>query len=264
MFRAGVFGRQRAQAGARLGGGDGFFADQLGDAEIEQFGSTCTIDEHIVRLDVAMHDQLAVRGLHGIDYRQQQFDASAQVEAVLACVARDRDAGYVLHHQVGRAVGVIADVEQGRDMRMTEIAEDALLLFETRAQVAGVESEQFDRDRFVEGAVGADCAVDAAHAAEADQCLEPVAAETFAAAVAAARGGEHVVETDVGRFVRGEQLVGQGTQSGIVAADRIQICVAPHRLELHRRAENFQGAPLEAHAGEVSSIAMRRNASAAR
>ena len=56
--------------------------EQLGDAEIQQADGTITGNQHIGRLDVPVHDQGAVRGVHGMADVGEQRQPRGKVEPV--------------------------------------------------------------------------------------------------------------------------------------------------------------------------------------
>jgi hypothetical protein len=141
-----------------------------------------------------------MRHLHGIENLAKQCDARTQIEPAIVNVTRDRQSFDVFHHQIRRAVRVLAGVEQARDIRMAQRTENALFQSEARAQVARVEQQQFDRHGFCERAICPLRAIDRAHAAGSDQRGEPIRAQLFADAIAAFgdRFGEEVAGALIG------------------------------------------------------------------
>ena len=91
LLGRGVFGREQLRIGARQrrAVAGGFVFEQLGDAEIEQLDAAVVIDEHVQRLDVAMHDQVRVRVGDGREHVEEQADARFAVEPLQVAVAID-------------------------------------------------------------------------------------------------------------------------------------------------------------------------------
>ena len=79
LLRRGVVRRQAAAGMPRdvagRGGRVGGVAEQTGNAEVEQLGLAAGRDEHIRRLQIAVHDELRVGVLHGFGHPHQQTHA---------------------------------------------------------------------------------------------------------------------------------------------------------------------------------------------
>ncbi|MFN8587523.1 MAG: hypothetical protein U0704_06935 [Candidatus Eisenbacteria bacterium] len=106
-------------------------ADQLGDAEIEQLRAAFAVHEDVARLEIAVHDQVAVRELDGLAHAEEALHARTHVERMLVAPAVDGQAVHELHDEVGLAVGRRAAVEQSRDVRVREGREQLALAAES-------------------------------------------------------------------------------------------------------------------------------------
>ena len=82
----------------------------------------------------------------------------------------DRHAFDVFHHEILAAIVRGTRVQEPRDIRMIESGQDLAFGMETPQHVLGVDPrvEQFDRDFFLEVAVGARREIDGAHSAAPD------------------------------------------------------------------------------------------------
>jgi hypothetical protein len=78
LLGRGVFGRHQRRGGARRFVGAGI--EQLGDAEVEQLERAVRCDEHVRGLDVAMHDEVAMRVRHRVADVEEQREARVDVE----------------------------------------------------------------------------------------------------------------------------------------------------------------------------------------
>jgi hypothetical protein len=80
LFRAGVGGAHESELGAGLLRRDleGGRLQQLRDAEVEEPWLTLTGDQHVAGLQVAVHDEMAVRPGHRLAHALQQRDAPPQ------------------------------------------------------------------------------------------------------------------------------------------------------------------------------------------
>ena len=75
LFGAGVGGRHRGEAGLGAVGRSAIGLQRTGDAEIQQARFAIAAHENVGRLQIAMHDQVLVRGLHARTHLAEQFDA---------------------------------------------------------------------------------------------------------------------------------------------------------------------------------------------
>jgi hypothetical protein len=161
LLGAGVVRRQRGGAGLLL-------ALQARDAEVQQHGAPVAIDEHVAGLDVAVHDELAVRVADGFADHREQVQHGVQAQLVFAAPGVYGPALDVLHHQVGPAARRGATVDQARDVRVRQARKDAALGRQLRQRhLAGQAQQQLDRGALLVVAVAALGQEDAAHAAVA-------------------------------------------------------------------------------------------------
>ena len=167
-----VLGSAHDRAGLGHLGGAG-----AGDAEVGDLGVTEVVDDHVVRLEVAVDHAVAVGEARGLE------DLRADVDHALLCQRRlgghdvlERAPREVLHRDVVGAL-VLAAVEDAHHVRVVEaggrlrLAAEALheLLVLREAPV-----QHLDRDLPAEVAVLS--AVDVRHSAGADPAQDPVAA----------------------------------------------------------------------------------------
>src|SRR5690606_27749789 len=114
--------------------------DQLGDAEVEQPNTTVGVDQDVGRLEVAVHDELAVRMLdRGADI-EEPAHACANAEASGIAPARERIAAHELEGEPGPTVGCHTAVDEAREVGMVEAGEDAALAQEAGLHVVEVEA----------------------------------------------------------------------------------------------------------------------------
>lgn len=115
-------GERRRQGGTGHLAGRGKGGDVLRhepcDAEVEELHLSLGVDEHVGRLDIAVHDQIGVRVNDRIRHLQEEDEAFVDGEAVVVGVAIDRDAVHVLQHQIGLPGLGNPGVEQAGDVRM--------------------------------------------------------------------------------------------------------------------------------------------------
>ena len=152
---------------------------QLGDAEIEQFRRPVTVDQDVSGLEIAVHDEVAVREVDGFADGQNQADSVFDAQGPLGGVAGDPGAFDELHDEPGDAVFGGATVEQAGDVGVFEAGEDLAFAAEAAEDEIGVEAgaHQFDGDFGFVLIVGANGEIDGAHASGADFADEPVGAD---------------------------------------------------------------------------------------
>src|SRR6202030_833524 len=95
-------------------------------------------------LEVAMHDQAAVRAVDRLADGLDQPQARRQVEVAPRAVVGDRLAVPPFEREVWTAVGTGAAVEQAREVRMVEAGEDLALAHEAphdRLRIHGAPDE---------------------------------------------------------------------------------------------------------------------------
>ena len=229
LFRRGVFEGQRAI----MGRGDVGALELLGDAEVEQLDPAVAIDQQVGRLEVAMHDQVAMRITHRVQHLQEQHHALAQAEAARIAPSVDGFAIDALHHEIRFAVGADAAIEQGGDVGMLQAGQDLPFAQETfaRDRRIGARADQLERGLLRVRAVTAFDRMHRAHAAAADGADDLPRADRTADRMV---GSGMVIGKGAapGRRVASEWLggVGVGVEQRLDArAQRVIACA--HRLE---------------------------------
>ncbi len=171
------------------GAGDpGLAVHELADAEVEQLGALAARhrgvgdQEDVLRLEVAVQDVTGVRGAE----RRRQLPRQVQ-RLIDRHGAGARDALIealtfeVLHHQVGAAIDVIAEVEDLDDARILDRRRGLGLVEKTlerlRPRRGGGAREQLDGDAATQHAVLGE--VHHAHAALSEDALELVTADVL-------------------------------------------------------------------------------------
>ena len=146
-----------------------FARSRAGEPEVADLDASVVGEEHVLGLQVAVHDAGLVRGGEPAEHRLHDVDGllGGELAVILEQVAQ-RDAGQVLHHQV-RHVGVLALVEHVDDVRMRETGGRTRLLNEAaleRVVVGEVAVHDLDRDAAFEAQIGGQ--IDGRHAASSD------------------------------------------------------------------------------------------------
>ena len=153
--------------------------DQLGDAEVEKPGLPLTIDQNVLRLQIAMHDQVGVRIAHRVQDLQE--DPETLRDPQLSCLAVLIDAlpVDVLEHDVRLSERRQAGVDQSRYVRVAQPRQDARLATEPGLAVAADEAgvEQLHRGLAGEPAVAPVREPDAPHSPLAERRAQCVVAE---------------------------------------------------------------------------------------
>ena len=177
LLRCGISRREHAHGGAGAGLLAAFL-DQLGNAEIKHARLALMIDQHVGRLEVAMHDQLRMRVGNRIGNLDQHGDARAGIERGAARVLGDRHTIDHIHDVERPSIRGHAAIQQAHDMRMLQPREDASLLQETAQDRVRVHAafEHFHRHLLLVGAIGALGQPDHAHAAFAKQPQQSIRA----------------------------------------------------------------------------------------
>ncbi len=151
---------------------------QLGDAEVEQLDLVVVagpVQEHVLRLEVAVDDALVVRGrqrlAHAVDDAPDLGQGQRRARRTLAQVL----AAQHLHHQEAAAVGQLAHGEHVDDAGVADAVDRARLLHEAGDRVevhAQLGPQHLDRDPLADDRVHR--LVHEAHAAFAEQPLDDV------------------------------------------------------------------------------------------
>ena len=178
LLRRRVLGRERRSAiagqRARLGGLRmpplGIPLEQLGDPEVEQLDLPIDPDQHVGRLDVAVHDQVGVRVGDSLQHIEEQAETGLDSQRMFAAVTVDAEAVHVLEHEVRLARRRHSRIDEVRDVRVGEPGENVALAPEPLFAGAPQQREvqQLDRRAPFEAAVAALGQPHAAHAALTD------------------------------------------------------------------------------------------------
>nr|WP_254696120.1 hypothetical protein [Lysobacter enzymogenes] len=178
-FRRGVVGGDRqVRAGIAVGGA----VETGGDAEVEQLHAAVGGHQQVGRLDVAVQHALRVRIGERVAGLQQQVGARVQAEPAALAPGVDRFALDPAQGEPRPAVGVDAAVDDAGDAGMVQAREQIAFLAERRGQLGRFQpgADALDRHALLELAVVAACFVDRAHAAAAEDALDPPRAEQAA------------------------------------------------------------------------------------
>ena len=136
-------------------------------------------DQHVVRLDVPVDDEVLMRVLDGAADLAEQLEPGGRVELPALAEVHDVLAFDVLHREVGKAVGSRAAVEQRCDVRVVEAGEHLPFMTEPADDRLGIHAplEDLDRDAFVEGFVIANAEKHLPHATVAEDAYQSVRAD---------------------------------------------------------------------------------------
>lgn len=148
-----------------------------GQSEVADLDASVLGEQHVLRLDVAMHDPGAVRGGEAREDRIHDGDGLRDREPLLLPEQfAQRDAGQVLHHEVGE-LAVLSLIEDVDDVRVREAGRGAGFLDEAALEggvVAEVRVHHLEGDAPLEPEIRGD--VDRRHPATCDPCAHTVAA----------------------------------------------------------------------------------------
>jgi hypothetical protein len=182
--------------------------DQLGDAKVEQLDELGTVggryDDDIVGLEIAMDDADCMRGAEAITDLHEHGECAREVDASAGPLA-EALAAEQLHDDERRAVLQLDEVGDVDDVAMTDAVDRLRFLKKPQHGVAPariVRAQQLERDLAAELDVLGPIHV--AHAAFAEQLVEPVGTEHLAemgvgvVAVVRARATHHAVALRVG------------------------------------------------------------------
>ena len=115
---------QRQRTAVRLFGR----IEELRDTEVEQLHLPVVRHQDVGRLEVPVHDEIAVRVLDGLGHHEKELQAPGERQPVSVAVAVNRFALDQLHREERAAVIRRAAVEQLGDGWMIERGEDRSLL----------------------------------------------------------------------------------------------------------------------------------------
>ena len=233
--------------------GDVLFAEELGDAEVEQLHVAALGHEDVARLEIAVHEQISVRVGDGAEHLLHEGESRGDVERALVAIEIERAAVDVLHREPGKVGGSDAAVEQARDVRVRERRENAALLEEAADEqriVLAAATHELERGRLRELPVCALGEEDLAHAAVPELAHDAPRAEER---TGGNRGGHRPVELqheracDVGDrpleepvriFAGGDHPFDLRAQCDVGAARAIEIDGAIARWKIERIFEN--------------------------
>ena len=209
-----------------------------------------------------------MREVDGLDHLQHEADAIRHVQPGVLGVVRQGRAFDELHHEVGPAAVRYAAVQERRDARMLEPGEDLPFLPEAprRLVVQPFRVHELEGDLPLVGAVRPLGAVDAAHAAAADQLEQAVPPDPRAGIergrrlrrrrVRLEQRQRHVLQGPIdqrlGRVVRREKALHGGPELAIPIARFVQEPCALVRRALARLVEQ------RLHAGPALRVEGRR------
>ena len=153
-------------------------AIRLGQAEVEDLGSTGGSDHHVRRLQVAVHDVVGVRLGQAIGDLARELDGAQRGRQAVAQHAIEGLALDQLHHDPVAVVG-LDDVVDVDDRRVVEARRHPRLAAEAQLAggVDGVRQQALDGQRPLQGLV--ERAVDGAHPAGAQALFDQVVADAI-------------------------------------------------------------------------------------
>ena len=158
-------------------GGEPVVAQRAGDPEVGDLGRALGVQQDVLRLDVAVHDRVRVRGaeragdLDRVRQRLVDRQPAEPPDAVLERLALD-----VLEDDV-RPVVVLARVDHADDVRMRELRDGARLTpeaFELVGILLHLAVQELDRHPALE--VHVEGPIDRRHPSRADLGVEPIPA----------------------------------------------------------------------------------------
>ena len=156
------------------------FAEQLGDAEVEQFRAAVGLDHHVRGLEVAVHDQVLVGELDRFQHAEQQGDTLAQGQSPLAHMTVQRQAFDALdRHPRLPGIGAAA-IQHARYCRVFQPRQQLAFALETHPLLGRMDiAHHLDRDFLAEAAVVAHAVIDGAHPAAAKQSENAIWADVI-------------------------------------------------------------------------------------
>ena len=154
---------------------------QFSDAEVQQVCLAVFGDEHVGRLEVAVHDQSSVRVGHRASHLLEQAQALGYAQAVVVAIAVDGLAGNVFERKVRPATRVDAGVVEAGDVRVLQQGADIALALHTFCQTrAPGQPRQLQRHLALQRAVFALGQPHSTHASTADFADQSIGADLVA------------------------------------------------------------------------------------
>jgi hypothetical protein len=178
LLRRGVGRREHAPAEARELHLAFLLPHEFGDAEIQKLHLAIGRHQDVRGLQIAMHDEAAVRRVGGVAAGGEEPEPILQRQAASAAIIGNRLSFHSLHHEVGPPVRGLAGIEKPRDAGMLQARQDPPLARKTTQNLDGIHAalDELHRDFLFEPSVGALAEIDLAHAAAAewlDQAVDP-------------------------------------------------------------------------------------------
>ena len=124
--------------------------DRLREAEVDDVRQRLAgllVDEHVARLEVAMHDTALMRVMDRAAHRDEQRHARVDRQSMLVAIGRQRQAVEVVHREERAAVLGAARFEDARDAGMIELRQHLALGLEALQQVLGRRRRRHDLER---------------------------------------------------------------------------------------------------------------------
>ncbi len=258
LFGTRIVRRERARRGCAY---RGVGLDQARDAEIEQLRQSVRRDQHVAGLQVAMHDQRAVRVRERGEQSTHEAQARRNAEARLVAVFEQRHAVDVFHDQERASVVGRAGIDQGRDVRVMQAREDAPFLGEAIecGTFQPAPAQELERDQLLEVAHLAFGEIHRAHAALAEHAQQAETAEFaiepggWVEIQAAPERIDRTAERIGALRIEREQALDARGDLRFARAQRIEPCATRVRIEIERLVEQ----DLDARRGIVHGAAMR-------
>ncbi len=141
--------------------------EQLGRAKVQQPGSAVFGHQDVIRLQVAVDNEMLVGKLDGLANAHEQRDPLGHGKTPIFTEAMDGNSIHVLHHQKQVAVGGDAAIQQAGNIRMLELGQNLPFLAEPFPKQIGRQGQvdEFDGDLLLELPVGTMRQLDGAHPA---------------------------------------------------------------------------------------------------
>jgi hypothetical protein len=152
------------------------FCEQFCYSEVQEADLPVGGYQDIRGFQVAMHDKIRMRVLHGAQHLEEQLQARFDAERLSVAVRRNRLAIHILQREVRLTVIRNASVVQPRDLRVCKLRQNIALAGEAFRQPGVVQGShrEFQGYGALQGAVGAFRQPDHAHAAMPQLANQPV------------------------------------------------------------------------------------------